>query len=289
VAEAEVEIPAAERTPEITAVETVMGPAVKIPALMPAAVTVPTALTPAAVMLPEARTVEAVTSATVIDPEVDRLAAVTTPAVDTPAEETTPVELRPPVPTKTDPAVIAAVADKDWVVKEETTDRVAAVTDPEVVTPLAPATKPEALKVPVAVTWDEVRTPVFKRPTAVNGPLEVTPATVRTPDDDTLFAVKAPTLRVEAVIEAAETAPAVDRAADCKRPVILATLATKAPFKVVVLPTRPMTTDWETEPMRTTPADPPVPASRTKSPPVLPAWPEAWPSKYVERPMLLDE
>lgn len=73
-------------------------------------------------------------------------------------------------------------------------------------------------------------------------------------------------------------APEADIEAERIKPVTLAELATTAPTMVAVFVTSFRITTLEAAgPTRTTPLELPVPASRTKSPPVLPLCPAAWP------------
>lgn len=78
----------------------------------------------------------------------------------------------------------------------------------------------------------------------------------------------------EEVTEEAVIAP-VEREPVRMRPVTLPVLAAMAPSTVAVRETSPTTTDVAERPMRTTPVEPPVPASRSRSPPVDDASPAA--------------
>ena len=105
--------------------------------------------------------------------------------------------------------------------------------------PLAPARSCAALTVPVAVTVAMESVPADERLAAVIAPPE-----------DTLAALS--------------------------KPVTLAELAIRWPRTVTVfVASAARTTELDCVPIRTTPLRLPVPASKTKSPPAEPLWPDA--------------
>ena len=138
-------------------------------------------------------------------------------------------------------------------------------TTPTVLTPAAPATTPPALTVPVAVRCCELSVPAVVRPAAVTGP-----------DDETLVATMGPAFMVDADRTATVAEPATDRLAELIRPVTDAVLDCRVPAtETVRVGSLPRTMPAAEAPMRTTPLEAPVPASRTTSPPTLLACPLA--------------
>lgn len=118
-------------------------------------------------------------------------------------------------------------------------ERLVAVTAPLTVIPEAPATIAAALTVPVVVRCCADTLPPVEIEADVIVPLDVN--------------------------EAARS-----------RPVTLAEFITSAPSTVdVFVASTPMMTALEDGPTRTTPLDKPVPASKIRSPPALPALPAA--------------
>lgn len=95
-------------------------------------------------------------------------------------------------------------------------------------------------------------------------------AALMVPEDVRELTVIAPTCDAVAVTDTAVKAPLTDAEAEFRAPVTEMELASRAPATEAVFNgSLPMTTVLAEGPTRTTPALAPVPASRTRSPPVL--------------------
>ena len=263
---------------------------------MPAAVTIPeapmlpvvseaevkaTAVTPAADTVPEEVTDDAVNGPVLIEFAVmvpapielvtDKVPAVREPLVDSEAKVPAPEVDTPPAPKWDAAALSVPVAVRVATVALPADENDALVRPALVLRPLPPATTPLALTIPLAVTCAAVTTPLVVTALAVTAADEDNPALVTDPPVDTLLPVIAP-----AAIEPALNAPVAVMAPDTdallprRWPVTLNALATRLPTTVVVrLTSPPTTTSSAAGPKRTTPLVAPVPASSTRSPPLL--------------------
>jgi hypothetical protein len=254
-------MPAAVMAPDAPNVVVVIDPAVTDAALSVADVTALVTDTLFADNIPDSCTFAAVKADAVKDPAVEKLAPVTAP-VETEVAVRGPAAVMPVEPT-TRPSALT------W------PDAVTPDTDagPLTVKPDEPTSAEAALMEPVAVTAaadkvpDNMASEPLKTPTLVTGP-----ETER--DPPTLIA---PAETDPAVIDAAVSAPAVsgpvDTLAERSRPVTEAVFATKPPDTTTSRDVSPSTTCDAPGPSRRTPPLAPVPASSTRSPPLLSASP----------------
>ena len=175
---------------------------------------------------------------------------------------------RPSPPASSVPATVAAdETESDAEVTLPDEDRLDAVTAVAV-------NGPELI--PDAVMAVELVMPATVRAEAERTELTVTSPAVNAPDNEALTPVIAPNCAMDAVTAVAVNVPEADKSVLRSRPVTEAVLATRPPRTVTVrVGDEPMTTAAEAAPSRTVPADKPVPASRTRSPPALPESPLA--------------
>lgn len=239
-----------------------------------AEVTAPAVLNEEPVMEPLVLSDVAVISTAESEPESDTVAAVMLPAVDNEDEVTGPEVVRPAVPKMAALALNVPLTVSCVAVAAPATETDAADNDPEVVIPDEPMSADTALRVPETVRWVPVSVPVDDTAVTVMGRDDVNPATETTPEALRLVEVRGPIAALALVMADAVTDPDVETEAACKPPVTDALLATRAPRAETVRVAEPSTTEAADGPSLTAPFEPPVPASKTISPPVEPEWPD---------------